>query len=146
MNLGPTLSSLLRLPADYVDMHLMWQRRLLTRAAPLAHGRLLDVGCGNMPYRHVFLPHVLEYVGIEYSRTFERTDASNRSYVPDLYDDGVRLPFDDASFNSILNVDVLEHTPEPARLVKEMGRVLKDGGTLILTAPFSFRLQATWRS
>jgi SAM-dependent methyltransferase len=37
-------------------------------------------------------------------------------------------------------VQVLEHTPNPAELVKEMARVLADDGRLILSAPFQFRL------
>ena len=50
------------------------------------------------------------------------------------------MPFPDASFDTVLSVQVLEHTPAPWKLVKEMGRVLRKGGALLLTAPFSFRL------
>jgi SAM-dependent methyltransferase len=71
--------------------------------------------------------------------TFAKTSASGRGR-PDFYYDGVRLPFDDASFDTVLSVEVLEHTPEPQRLIGEMARVLKPDGTLILSAPFSFRL------
>ncbi|HEY3235718.1 MAG TPA: class I SAM-dependent methyltransferase [Polyangiaceae bacterium] len=51
-----------------------------------------------------------------------------------------RLPFPDASFDTVLCVQVLEHTPRPADLVMELARVLKNDGVLILSAPFSFRL------
>src|SRR5207249_3957544 len=44
------------------------------------------------------------------------------------------------SIASALTPKVLEHTPKPRKLVAEMARVLKKGGTLILAAPFSFRL------
>jgi SAM-dependent methyltransferase len=40
----------------------------------------------------------------------------------------------------VINIQVLEHTPQPRRLIAEMARVLKDDGLLILAAPFSFRL------
>jgi SAM-dependent methyltransferase len=50
------------------------------------------------------------------------------------------LPFDDASFDTVINIQVLEHTPRPRELVREMSRVLKAGGLLILVAPFQFRL------
>src|SRR4029079_1515944 len=59
---------------------------------------------------------------------------------PDLTYDGQRLPFPDASFDTVLNIQVLEHTPRPRALVAEMSRVLKPGGLLILLAPFQFRL------
>jgi hypothetical protein len=40
----------------------------------------------------------------------------------------------------VLSIQVLEHTPQPGRLVMEMSRVLADDGLLILLAPFQFRL------
>ncbi len=81
-----------------------------------------------------------EYIGVEHEATFERTHASKSGKSPDVYYDGVHLPFEDKTFDTVLNVRVLEHTPEPGRLVLEMARVLKNGGLLILTAPFDFRL------
>ena len=51
------------------------------------------------------------------------------------------MPFRDGAFDTVLSVQVLEHTPHgPAALVAEMSRVLAPGGLLILTAPFQFRL------
>jgi SAM-dependent methyltransferase len=107
--------------------------------APRASGRLLDVGCGNKPYEHLFRPFVTEYIGLEHSGTFSETDAS-RAGGPDVYYDGVNLPFPDASFDTVLSVQVLEHTSDPQHLLAEMSRVLRPDGLLILNAPFSFRL------
>jgi SAM-dependent methyltransferase len=42
----------------------------------------------------------------------------------------------------VLCTQVLEHTPSPARLLAECARVLRPGGVLILTAPFSFRVHS----
>ncbi|MCC6665820.1 MAG: class I SAM-dependent methyltransferase [Polyangiaceae bacterium] len=134
------LKKLARLPADYVDMHLTWQRRVLPKVAPLARGRLIDVGCGEKPYLELFAPYVDEHVGVEYGTAFDRTHAAQRARKPDVYYDGVTLPFPDASFDSAINIDVLEHTESPATVVSEIARVLKSGGVLIMTAPFSFRI------
>ena len=112
----------------------------LKSAAPNARGRLLDVGCGQRPFESLFLPYVTEYIGVEYEATFENTHAAKVGKAPDIYYDGLRLPFEDNSFDTVLNIQVLEHTPEPARLVCELARVLKSNGVLILTAPFDFRL------
>lgn len=49
--------------------------------------------------------------------------------------DGNRLPFDDNSFNIVASLDVLEHTPDDVKALKEWLRVLKPGGKLILTVP-----------
>jgi SAM-dependent methyltransferase len=134
--------------ADFIDLQwsLVWS--YLKEVAPLAKGRLLDVGCGDKPYEELFRPYVSDYIGVEYSETFELTSASTpltqtsgeRRRGPDVVYNGDRLPFPDGSFDTVLNVQVLEHTPRPGRLVAEMARVLAPGGTLILMAPFQFRL------
>ena len=68
------------------------------------------------------------------------TTARNGVRRPDILYDGLKLPFPDRTFETVLSVQVLEHTPYPGRLVCEMSRVLRDDGLLILVAPFQFRL------
>src|SRR5215510_637104 len=129
----------MRAASDWVDLQWSLVNGSLARLAPRARGRLLDVGCGDKPYQHLFQPHVSEYVGVETEHTFALTIASTRSRA-DVYYDGEHLPFQNASFDTVLNVQVLEHTPRPAALIAEISRVLRADGALILTAPFSFRL------
>ena len=126
--------------SDWVDLQWSLVVELLERVAPQAHGRLLDVGCGDKPYEHLFRPHVTEYLGIEHEASFKATSASHAERGPDLLYDGRHLPFEDRSFDTVLSVQVLEHTPHPAALISEMARVLKDDGVLLLSAPFQFRL------
>jgi SAM-dependent methyltransferase len=126
--------------SDWVDLRWSAIIRDLRRAAPMARGRLLDVGCGDKPYESIFRPYVNAYVGVEHEATFAKTQASKRVGRPDALYDGIRLPFEDATFDTVLNVEVLEHTPDPQRLVDEMARVLRPDGLLIMSTPFSFRL------
>lgn len=89
---------------------------------------VLDVGCGEMPYRELFEERCAKYVGCDLY--------SNREGV-------VRCPADDlafesASFDAIVCFQVLEHVTEPWRVIEECARVTRQGGTLILTAPFMF--------
>jgi SAM-dependent methyltransferase len=128
-----------RAAADWVDLQLAHVVRSLSRLAPRARGRLLDVGCGDKPYEHLFRPYVGEYVGVEHEATFAATSAGARGRADVRYD-GRRLPFPDESFDTVMSVQVLEHTPDPAGLLVEMARVLRRDGILILSAPFSFRL------
>jgi SAM-dependent methyltransferase len=137
--LGPVRKTL-RSAADWVDLAFSYVVASLKQAAPQARGALLDVGCGEKPYEAIFTPFVTSYTGIEHEATFQQTDASKRTRGPDLYYNGDQLPFADASFDTVLSVQVLEHTPRPQALVKEMARVLRPDGRLILSAPFSFRL------
>jgi len=145
---APGLASLLAHPrarqaargvSDWIDLQWSLLIEQLRAVAPRARGRLLDVGCGNKPYEHLFRPFVSEYIGVEHSATFGETSASQAG-GPDVFYDGVSLPFEDASFDTVLSVQVLEHTSEPQRLLEEMSRVLRHDGLMILNAPFSFRL------
>ena len=136
----PRVARVLRRTSDWVDLQWWLIDVLLKRVAPQARGRLLDVGCGDKPYEHIFRPFVTDYLGIEHEATFRETSASLKDRKPDMVYDGRTLPFPDRSFDTVLNVQVLEHTPHPSSLVAEMSRVLRDDGILILSAPFQFRL------
>lgn len=135
----PDSRSLLRRAADWVDIQWSLLERSLQAAAPRARGRLLDVGCGERPYESWFRPFVTDYVGIEQATTFGATAAGSRSRADVMYGGGT-LPFRDGVFDTVLSVQVLEHTPHPGPLVAEMARVLAPEGLLILAAPFQFRL------
>ena len=49
--------------------------------------------------------------------------------------DGRALPFGDAEFDRVVVVDMLEHAPDEASFVRELGRILKPGGRLIVNTP-----------
>ena len=99
--------------------------RAVRRQRYRATGWLLDIGCGSRPYQHLF-EHVSRYVGIDIPSPYCKVDA---------FADGMHLPFQDATFDTVLCNQVLEHVCEPHRLISEIERVLKPGGTLMLTTP-----------
>ncbi len=138
----PPVRAAAKKTADWVDLQWSYLIEQLVEVAPRMHGKMLDVGCGDCPYEYIFTPYVDSYTGVEREGTFELTTSSARGggRKPDVLYDGERLPFDDETFDCALSVQVLEHTPDPEPLVREMGRVLKKGGLLVLNAPFSFRL------
>ncbi len=129
-----------RSAADFVDLYVSWLTASLRDVAPRAHGVMLDVGCGDRRFEPLFTPYVKSYTGVEHEVVFASTDSSKRTNKPDVLYDGQHLPFDAGAFDTVISTEVLEHTPDPAGLVAEMARVLKPGGTVILTTPFAFRL------
>jgi SAM-dependent methyltransferase len=96
---------------------------------PQITGRVLDVGCGERPYESLI--RASEYVGLEID-----TPESRARRKADAFYDGGRFPFEDGSFDAVICNEVLEHVFEPDAFVREIGRVLKKGGRLLLTVPF----------
>lgn len=101
----------------------------LRALAPRLHGRVLDAGCGCMPYRPLF--HVDHYVGVDVD--VRGTRGQGRA---DVLFDGRTLPFGSMTFDGVLCTQVLEHVFEPERFLGELSRVLKPEGVLLLTVPF----------
>lgn len=114
-----------------------WVRTRLDAAinehASLAHGTLLDVGCGAKRYEPVFAPFVDKYLGLEYS-----PESGYRENKADLCGDAAAMPLADESVDTILCTEVMEHVADPEMTVKEFARVLRPGGTVITTAPFVY--------
>lgn len=50
----------------------------------------------------------------------------------------LEMPFDDNTFDYVVSSEVIEHIPEPMKGVEEIFRVLKPGGTMVLTTPNQF--------
>jgi SAM-dependent methyltransferase len=126
--------------ADWVDLQYSQCMKDLESIAPRTSGRLLDVGCGEKPYESMFRPFVSEYVGVEYAPSFNGTQTATRSTKPDFFYSGDTLPFESQSFDTVISIQVLEHTPNPQRLLNEIARVTKKGGLVVISVPFSFRL------
>jgi SAM-dependent methyltransferase len=110
-------------------VHRILERHLARVAREHARGRLLDVGCGEKPYRGLFDPFVAEHVGLDHVDTQHARDAI------DLFGHADAIPAEAMSFDTILCTAVLEHVEEPMRAIAEMHRVLRPGGVVILTAP-----------
>ncbi len=90
-------------------------------------GNLIDIGCGNKPYKNLF-EHCKSYVGLEIES--ENKNSSDFTY------DGKNFPFEDETFDSAICSEVLEHVFEPNQFLQEINRVLKKKGLIILTLPF----------
>ncbi|MEM1448206.1 MAG: methyltransferase domain-containing protein [Planctomycetota bacterium] len=117
-------------------------RRSVEGLVDHASGVLLDVGVSEGPYRELFEPRVDRYVGLEYPPSILDKQPEMWEMLPrvkqlvQVFGDGAHLPIRTGSVDTVLSTEVLEHVPEPRALVREMGRALKPGGTLLLTVPF----------
>ena len=105
---------------------------MATHAAPAASGVLLDYGCGGQPYREIFAPYITKYVGADVA-------AANGIVLDiELGADG-QVPLPDASIDTILSSQVLEHVFEFQSYLVNCARLLRPLGRLIITVPMHWR-------
>lgn len=95
---------------------------------------VLDVGAGSCPYREHFLHcnyKTQDFLGLAPEQLREHAGYGSIDY----YCDATNIPVPDGSFDVVLCTEMLEHVPEPVKVIKEITRILKPGGKLLLTAP-----------
>jgi len=95
-------------------------------------GEMIDLGCGDMPFKPLLADRVSVYHSLDlWPRSGEVT------YVGDIGDMAM-VP--SARYDSAICLEVLEHVPQPFQAACEIYRVLKPGGTVILSVPHLSRL------
>jgi len=114
-----------------IPLQRWWQRRRHRVVTSLARatGRTLDVGCGSS----VILPSLNHVVGVDVKLSKLRY---MRQYgVPLMQGSVMALPFRDGSFDCVVCSQVIEHIPDDPAIFRELVRVLRDDGLLILGTP-----------
>jgi 2-polyprenyl-3-methyl-5-hydroxy-6-metoxy-1,4-benzoquinol methylase len=108
------------------------------RAQDVGGLRVLDAGCGDRPYDEL-LSGAAEIVGFDVPGN-PRADLHGRIDA---------IPIEDSSFDVVACLQVLEHVPDPAAAVRELRRVAKPGGRVLLTThgiyPFHPHPDDLWR-
>jgi SAM-dependent methyltransferase len=121
----------IREPKLYSNMYLQFSEMSedLKKNAKKTKGILIDLGAGVAPYEPYFKPYVDKYLKID---RFDYKDGD-----PNIIADASNLPLKNNSVDTILCTQVLEHVPEPKKIVDESFRVLKKGGIAIFTVPMA---------
>lgn len=102
------------------------------RATPPA-SRVLDAGAGEAPYRPLF-DHC-DYITQDWAAS-PHPGARSADIIADL----AALPLPDADVDLVVCTEVLEHVAAPGGALRELARVLRPGGRLLLTVPFVVEL------
>jgi SAM-dependent methyltransferase len=95
-------------------------------------GKAIDLGCGFMPFRGYIADRVTVYHTLDlYPHSSDITfvgDIQNMSMIPAV------------TYDSALCLEVLEHIPYPLLALREIYRILKPGGVLVLSVPYLSRI------
>ena len=104
------------------------QLRKFKRFSSYLYGDVLDIGCGDMPFKNMI--NCRSYRGLDFR------------HLPgvDLVGDSHCLPFKEESFDSLIMTEVMEHIFSPLRALEEVKRVLRPGGYAYITVPMTWGL------
>ena len=112
----------------------LWERRLKKLLPRRANGNLLDIGTGIGQFLHRARPFFTEVYGTEVSQSAVRI--AKEKYGLNIYHGAVeQLDLPPAFFDNITLFHVLEHVPDPARLLKICWSLLRPEGTLVIAVP-----------
>lgn len=102
---------------------------LVEEAAKLSEGaHVLDAGAGSRPYAPIFRRQ--KYESCDMPGGFYKQKHDFECFLH-------AIPQPDNSYDAIINTQVLEHVPDPLAVMREMNRVLKPSGRLLLTVPLT---------
>ncbi len=127
--------------SETIGSDLFWRiavdhRSLLNEVVPLAtahtRGVVLDAGAGRMAWSSILEPLSTRYLSTDYIVEHE-----DLSFCADLQG---KIPLADQSVDTIFCCSVMEHTPEPWLILPEFFRILRPGGSVVLSVPFMYYL------
>ena len=132
-NLARSTLKLLR----HTPLHPQWllpsSRKAAKWVSGMSEGRVLDIGCADRWIQ----PHLASgclYIGLDYPVTGGALYCSQ----PDVFADASFLPFQDASIDTVVILEVLEHLRRPQAALGEIARVVRPGGRVLLSMPFLY--------
>src|SRR4030095_728799 len=105
--------------------------RCIVAHAPELTGLLMDFGCGSKPYRSLFT--VDGYIGVD----FENPGHPHLNEQVDVFYDGKKIPFQSGYFDAVFSSEVFEHIFNLDEVLKEINRVMKPSGKILINCPFS---------
>jgi SAM-dependent methyltransferase len=114
--------------------------RAIHRTAPAEPmERILDIGGGRSGITALLYPEA-QVVSLDIDDAHASAACNNWPGVEFVCADAVRLPFPDRCFDAVVLFDLLEHVPDDGAVAREVKRVVRRGGWVLISTP-----KETWR-
>ena len=122
-----------RVSRDASD-NFVFQRSILAyyEAAGRISGRVLEIGTGSGYGIEIIAPHATRFTTLDKHRAEGLTLPANVEFVSAKVPP---LPFADGTFDCVITFQVVEHIRRDGEFIREIARVLKPGGRLLITTP-----------
>ena len=117
-------------------------RKILSHI-PTSAQVVLDVGCGSAWVARELLPKKVAVISFDIALR-NTTEALRRCPAPNHFavtGDAFALPFCDGSVDAIISSEVMEHVPDVPLYLENLIRVVKPGGTIVISTPYNETIQ-----
>lgn len=103
------------------------------RLTQIAGKRVLEAGSGAGRFTEVLLRHGAVVDSFDYSNAVEANAANNghATHLTLVQADIRRIPFPEASYDFVICLGVIQHTPDPEESIRSLWRMVKPGGCLV---------------
>lgn len=126
----------------HADESSPWYRIVLEFLPPVHEKRILEIACGRGGFSRLLGSRGASVCGADFSSSAVAIAKEKLLAYPTLAGrvnyvqaDAQDMPFEENSFDIVISCETIEHVPNPCAAVREMYRVCKPGGTLLLTTP-----------
>lgn len=127
------------------DLARLWLRRISKITKFKNTGKILDVGCGTGDFVKHLAPSVWKVYGTEYSPQMARV-AQDRCRIDVFIGFLKQAQYENESFDAVTMWHVLEHVPDPSSEIREIFRILRKGGLIVIEVPnLNFILKKSYK-
>lgn len=110
----------------------IWRKRVLKVVNPKSGQTILDLAAGTGSSSVVFAKEGVKVIASDFSEGMLAVGRKRHPELEFVYADATKLPFKDASFDAVTISFGLRNVNEPKNALKEMLRVLKPGGKVVI--------------
>lgn len=116
---------------EYLVYHFLYST-IKESLAKFCSGHVLDIGCGNKPYKEWIEETSHSYTGCDIIQSSEN--------CVDIICPAQQIPLPDASFDTVFSTQTIEHVGDFQGMLNESFRLLKPGGHIIVSGPMYWPL------